>query len=229
MRPLGREGFLRMFDQMSSRDRRAVFLGLAVLLPALVYALGVRPYLTALADVREQTFQAQGLLARELELLERAGELPEAARLAREVASGVQGRMLQARSLVLAEGELTDFLEAAAYRSRVLLEEIRGGELARGEEPPPGLSLVRMHLRGESDLEGVLTFLDQLEKSHLLLRIRGLALEPEVSRPDSEEEDQGSRDPVPTGVVEFQMIVDGFALGEGMLESQESSPSGRMD
>jgi len=229
MRPLGREGFLRIFDQMSSRDRRAVFLGLAVLLPALVYAFGIRPYLAALTDVREQTFQAQGLLARELELLERADELPETARLAREVASGVEGRMLQARSLVLAEAELTDFLEAAAYHSRVLLEEIRGGELARGEEPPSGLSLVRLHLRGESDLEGVLTFLDQLEKSDLLLRVRGLALEPEVSRPGSDEEDQGSRDPVPTGVVGFQMIVDGFAQGEGMPESQEASRSGRMD
>jgi len=229
VKSLGRDGFLRIFDQMSSRDRRAVFMGLAVLLPALVYVLGVRPYLTALMSVREQTFQAQGLLARELDLLERADELPQAAQRARETARGVESRMLRARSLLLAEGELTDFLEAAAYHSRVLLEEIRGGELARGEEPPPGLSMVRLHLRGESDLEGVLTFLDQLEKSDLLLRIRGLALEPEVSRPDSDEEDQGSRNPVPTGVVGFQMIVDGFAQGEGMPESQESSRSGRMD
>ena len=93
----------------------------------------------------------------------------------------------------------------------------------------PGLSVVRLHLRGESDLEGVLTFLDQLEKSDLLLRIRGLALEPEVSRSGSDEEGQGSGDPVPTGVVGFQMIVDGFARGEGMPESQETSRSGRMD
>ena len=229
MKSLGRDGFLRIFDQMSSKDRRAVLLGLVVMLPALAYVFAVRPYRTALADVREQAFQEQELLARELDLLERADELPQATRRAREQARGVESRMLRARSLLLAEGELTDFLEAAASHSNVLLEEIRGGELARGEEPPQGLSMVRLHLRGESDLEGVLTFLDQLEKSDLLLRIRGLALEPEVSRPDSEEEGQGSRDPVPTGVVGFQMIVDGFAQGEGMPESQESSRSGRMD
>jgi hypothetical protein len=229
MMPMGRDGFLRLFEGMSSRDRRALFLGMAVLVPALVYVLGVRPYLAALSDVREQTFSERELLARELALLESGDELPEAARRAEKDALKVESRMLRARSLVLAEGELTDFLEASAYHSRVLLEEIRGGELARGEEPPPGLAVVRLHLRGESDLEGVLTFLDQLEKSEMLLRVRGLALEPEVSRPDGGEEDQGSRDPVPTGVVQFQMIVDGFARGEELPESQAGLRSGMSD
>jgi hypothetical protein len=213
---LGREGFLRLFDGMSPRDRRAILVGLAIVVPVLIYVVGVRPYRAALAEVREQVFQERELLARELALLERAHELPEAARRAEGSAREVESRLLRARSLVLAEGELTDFLEAAAYHSRVLLEEIRGGELGRGEEPPQGLSVVRLHLRGESDLEGVLTFLDQLEKSQLLLRIRGLAVEPEVDRPDGDEEDQGSRDPVPTGVVQFQMIVDGFAPEESV-------------
>jgi hypothetical protein len=229
VKPLGKDGFLRFYDEMAPRDRRAVLLGLAVILPALVYFLGVRPYLAALSDVRDLTFIAQQGLRSDLDLLESAEELPEAARRAQEKAFEVESRMLRARSLVLAEGELTDLLEASAYHSRVLLEEIRGGELTRGEEPPPGLSVVRLHLRGESDLEGVLTFLDQLEKSALLLRVRGLALEPEVSRPDSDEEDEGSRDPVPTGVVEFQMIVDGFARGEGMPESQEALRSGMIE
>jgi hypothetical protein len=123
--------------------------------------------------------------------------------------------MVRAASGVLAEGELTDFLEGAATRSRVLLEEIRGGELARGEDPPPGLSVVRLNLKGESDLEGILTFLDEIEKSRLFLRVRGLALEPEVSRPASNgNEDNVSTAPVPTGVVTFQLIVDGFARVE---------------
>jgi hypothetical protein len=211
--------FLRVLDGMSPRDRRAVLLGLAVAVPVFLYMLGVRPYRAALADVRERVFQEQELLARELALLETADELPEAAGRAEGVAREVESRMLRARSLVLAEGELTDFLEAAAYHSRVLLEDIRGGELARGEEPPSGLALVRLHLRGESDLEGVLTFLDQLEKSQLLLRVRGLALEPETSRPESDGDEEEARDPVPTGVVQFQMIVDGFALEGGNPES----------
>jgi hypothetical protein len=153
----------------------------------------------------------QELLSRELALLESAESLAEEISRAREEAQGQEGRLVQATEGVMAEGELTGFLQGAAFRSRVLLEEIRGGELGRGEEPPPGLSVVRLHLRGESDLEGVLTFLDELEKSQLLIRIRGLALEPEVARPESDEEEGGNRDPIPTGVVEFQLIVDGFA------------------
>ena len=60
-------------------------------------------------------------------------------------------------------------------------------------------------------MEGVLTFLDELEKSPYLLRIGGLALEPEVAPPEANDDEGGPVLAVPTGVVEFQLIVDGFA------------------
>ena len=53
--------------------------------------------------------------------------------------------------------------------------------------------------------------LDEIEKNQLLVRVRGLALEPQVARPGSGDDEDAPRDPVPTGVIEFQMIVDGFA------------------
>jgi hypothetical protein len=207
-------GFL-MLNGLALRDRRAILLGLGLLLPVAVWVLGVKPYWAALEDVRDRVVVEKGLLARELALLETAPMLPEKIRRAEAEAAVFEDRLVRAASGVLAEGELTDFLEESAFRSRVLLEEIRGGELGRGEEPPPGLSVVRLHLRGESDLEGVLTFLDEIEKSRLLLRVRGLALEPEVSRPASDDESNNdNREAVPTGVVGFQLIVDGFARVE---------------
>jgi hypothetical protein len=207
-------GFL-MLNGLALRDRRAILLGLGLLLPAAVWVLGVKPYRAALEDVRDRVVVEKGLLARELALLETAPMLPEKIRRAEAEAAVFEDRLVRAASGVLAEGELTDFLEESAFRSRVLLEEIRGGELGRGEEPPPGLSVVRLHLRGESDLEGVLTFLDEIEKSRLLLRVRGLALEPKVSRPASNDESNNdNREAVPTGVVGFQLIVDGFARVE---------------
>jgi len=205
-----RRGFL-LLSGLNSRDRRAILLGLGILLPAAAYVLGWKPYRVALEDVRDRVAAEQELLARELEVMESSGSLPEEIRQARAEAEVYEDRLVQAESGVLAEAELTGLLESSAFRSRVLLEEIRGGELGRGEEPPPGLSVVRLHLRGESDLEGVLTFLDEIEKSRLLVRIRGLALEPEVARPESEDEEGNNQAPVPTGVVEFQLIVDGFA------------------
>lgn len=224
MRIRGEEGFL-LLRGLAPRDRRAIFLGLAVMLPMVIYLLGVRPYRAALASVHERVQAERELLTRELALLQSASDLPEAINDAEEAADRVEDRMLQAPSAVLAEGELTEFLEASAYRSRVLLEEIRSGELARGEEPPPGLSVIRLHLRGESDLQGVLTFLGEIERSHLLVRVRGLALEPEVARPESDEENQGSREAVPTGVVTFQLILDGYSYPEGGGEAETLSAS----
>ena len=203
-------GFL-LLNGLTPRDRRAILFGLGILLPAAAYVLGWKPYRAALEDVKDRVSVEQELLARELAVLESSGSLPEEIRRARAEAEVHEDKLVRAVSGVLAEAELTDLLESAAFRSRVLLEEIRGGELGRGEEPPPGLSVVRLHLRGESDLEGVLTFLDEIERSRLLIRIRGLALEPEVARPESDNEESGNRAAVPTGLIEFQLIVDGFA------------------
>jgi hypothetical protein len=203
-------GFL-FFSGLAPRDRRAILIGLCVLLPAAVYVLGVRPYRAALAEIRDLVSAEQDLLRRERDLLASADAMPWEMETVQEAADHFGDRLVRASSLVLAEGVMSGFLESSAVRSRVLLEEIRGGEPDRGEEPPPGLSVLRLHLRGESDLEGVLTFLDEIEKNQLLLRVRGLALEPEVARPDSDDDEDAPRDPIPTGVIEFQMIVDGFA------------------
>ena len=206
-------GFL-LLGGLSARDRRAIVLGLAILVPAAGYVLGIKPYRAALGEIRERVEAERDLLSRELALLETGPTLPERIQRAEAEAERFVDRLVQAVSGVLAEGELTGFLETSAFWSRVLLEEIWGGELGRGEEPPPGLSVVRLHLRGESDMEGILNFLDELEKSRLLLRIRGLALEPELARPQVENE-EGDRGPaVPTGVVGFQLILDGFARVE---------------
>jgi hypothetical protein len=213
MRIQDTRGFL-LLNGLAPRDRRAILVGLAILLPAVVYVLGVKPYLAALSDIRDRVAVEQRALAGELDLLENAETLPDEIQRARAEADLYEGRLVKAPSQVLAEAALSAFLESSASRNRVLLEEIRGGELGRDEEPPPGLSLVRLHLRGESDLEGVLTFLDEIEKSQLLLRVRGLALEPEVARPESENDEESNREPVPHGVVEFQLIVDGFARVE---------------
>jgi hypothetical protein len=213
MIPQGTGGFL-FLGGLAPRDRKAILLGLAVILPAALWLVVVRPYWDALGEVRDRVSAERELLARELALLESAPLLPEAIRDAEAEAGRFEDRMLQTASGVLAEGELTRFLESAAFQSRVLLEQIRSGELARGEEPPPGLSVVRLHLSGESDLEGVMGFLAAVEGSHLLLRVRGLALEPETARSATNGREDAPRQAVPTGVVKFQVIVDGFARVE---------------
>jgi hypothetical protein len=218
---------LAFWRNLEPRDRRALFLGLAVMVPALSYAFVVRPYRAALVDVESRVEAERDLLSRELALLASAPGLPAAIDQAREAAQEVESRLLQAPSLVLAETELTDFLEDAAARNRVLLEEIRGGEMDRGEAPPPGLEVVRVHLRGESDLQGVLDFLNAIEESRLILRIRGLALDPVEARSGGGAGETGTRQSLPTGVLTFQLIVDGFTTplpdsGDGEVDEEQS-------
>lgn len=184
MNILGKDGFL-LLNGLAPRDRRAILLGVVILVPALLYAFVVRPYRAALSDVRDRIAAERELLVRELSLLETAPDMSEAIRRAQADAQRYDDRMVSAVNGPLAEGELSDYLEGWAGRNRVLLEEIGSGELERGEVPPPGLSVVRLHVRGESDLEGVLGFLREIEGSRLLLRVRGVALEPEVARPET--------------------------------------------
>jgi hypothetical protein len=199
---------LRALDGLAPRDKRALRIGIAIILPAAVVVLGVRPYRSALEDARERVVAERDALARELELLQTAGVLPDRLEEAVRMAQAADLRLLDAASLVLAEAELSDLLESRAARSRVLLREIESVPPLRGEEPPSGAETLRLSVSGESDLEGVMTFLDGLESAMVLIRVRGLALEPVLSRPEAEGGRQS--EPAPTGVVEFRLIIESY-------------------
>ncbi len=173
---------LRALDRLAPSDRRAILLGLAVIVPGLAIVFGVRPFYGAVTDARERLVAEREVLARELQLLESGAVLPKHIKEALQNTAAVDLRLLEAASGILAEAQLTDLLESAAVLSRVLLREIESVAPARGEEPPPGAETLRLSVRGESDLEGVLTFLDALESVLLFVRVRGFALEPVLAR-----------------------------------------------
>ncbi len=206
---------LRALDRLAPRDRHAILLGLAIIVPAVVIVLGVRPFYGALTDVQERLTVEREVLARELQLLRSAELLPQHIEEALRKTAAVDLRLLEAASVTLAEAQLTDLLESWAVLSRVLLREIESIAPARGAEPPPGAETIRISVRGESDLEGVLTFLDALESGLLLVRVTGLALEPVLARPQAGAGDAPQDEPVPTGVVEFQLIIESYLNTDG--------------
>lgn len=204
-------------DGLPARDRRALMLGLLILGPVLGWMAIVRPYRAALNEAVELAASEAGLLARERALLASAAPLQEALVLAKDEAARAEYRLVTASNTALAERELTERLESVAYISRVLLEDIRSVAIGRDETPPPGLRPVRLEVRGESDMQGVLGFLRDLETSSLLLRVAGMSLQPEMQRPPSRGRNDDDRGPPrPTGVVEFVMIVEAYAqLNDG--------------
>jgi hypothetical protein len=169
-----------LLRNLASRDRRAVLLGAAILVPALLWVAVVRPYRAALEDMRERAAAEQALLARERALIATnavAGTTYEAERATL--------RLVSAANVPLAEAEVTTFLQELARLSRVLLQELRGVDprisaAARRAQPdaPQELRVIRLSLRGESDFEGVLTFLQRIESSPLLMRVTELSIEP---------------------------------------------------
>lgn len=191
---------------LSARDRRAVLLGLAVLAPALLFIGIVRPYRAALADLRDRTAAELALLEREEALLASAAALPASVQDAQARARRAADLLVRAPNVPLAEAEVTTMLETIASLSRVLLQEMRAVE-ARGVraavDSTASIRPLRLSLRGESDLEGVLTFLQRIETNPMLLRIVELTIEPVY------EGDPDAR--VATGVVQLAVIIEAFA------------------
>jgi hypothetical protein len=173
---------LLLLRHMTRRDRRAVLLGALILVPALLWVGVVRPYQAALDDMRQRTAAELALLQREHALIANSGLASTAAV---ERAERAALRLVSAANVPLAEAEVTTFLQELARLSRVLLQEMRGvdarsaGAARRGvEDGLQALRPIRLMVRGESDFEGVLTLLQRIEQSPLLMRVTELTIEP---------------------------------------------------
>lgn len=197
-----------MLRTLADRDRRAVLLGLAVLLPALLFILAVRPYRTALLDLRERVAAERSLLEREEALIAMATRTPDSADDVQRRARDAGMRLVRAPNVPLAEAEVTNMLETLASLSRVLLVEMRGVAQPRARDDdatPVTIRPLRLAVRGESDLEGVLTFLQRIETNPMLLRVVELSIEPAVPARDEPRSD---------GVVQFGIIVEAYTPTE---------------
>jgi hypothetical protein len=210
-----------LLDRLSHRDRRALLLGLAVLLPALLWMFALRPYREALAEARTSLDSERALLLREEALVASAPTLPAALEAAAAEAKRAELRLVRAANAPLGEAEVTGYLEGVAGLSRVLLQEMRGVEPERGAVAPEGVRVVRLALRGESDLEGVLTFLHRVEESPLLLRVIELSVEPVVQRARPAPRRRGEEEAEPSqpqqiteGLMQFALIVEAYAPAE---------------
>jgi hypothetical protein len=193
------------WGRLEARDRRAMALGVAVLLPVVVWIGVVRPYLGALETVRADLEAERGLLAREEGLLASADQLPgrleQATLLLEQEAAG----LIRVENELLAEARLADALQEEAAGSRVLIQEVRSVQ-PNPDAPDPAYGVIRLGLRAESDLQGLATFLNRIEGSSTLLRVLELSVEPARTAL--------SRDDAPTpadmGALTFSMIVEGF-------------------
>ena len=159
---------------LSPRDRRAVTWGAAVLVPALAWTLVVSPYFAALGKAKETLEQDRALLRREMELLS------EAADYRRAFDDGAEKLLAAAPRLMGGDDDGAASAAVAGYLRR--LARMGGAHVTRVEPGPSrdaggGVTALPVGVSGESDLEGLLTFLQMLEAGPKLVDVSELRIE----------------------------------------------------
>lgn len=186
----------------TGRERRTIILGLCVVVPWLVF-IGSRPYRAALAETREQLVTQRDLLARELALLEDLERYPTAYRMADSALAKIGPRLFDEPDDVLATARLASYVAAQALASHVLLQEAESGPTQRTKD---GMRVLQAQIRAEGDTEGILRFLQSLERGPKLVTVRELSL-------SRSERSLAKGRPV-IGILSLTATVNGYAMTE---------------
>jgi hypothetical protein len=172
------------WSTMSPKDRRAIILGLGIVLPALIFIWGVRPYRAAMAETRDELETARVALAREKAAVAAQPSDPGGQKSADSALTMVAGRLFEGRDDAIASAQLAAYLGSVAKRSRVLMQD---ANTRPSTTSPEGIRTLRVEVRAESDVQGVATFLHNLESGSKLVRVDRL----EVSRVPGLEDKNG--------------------------------------
>jgi hypothetical protein len=187
--------------KLSARDRRALLLGGAGLAIVLAWSLVVSPYLQAVADARARLEAVREVVGREHQLL------ADARHFGRTWEAGAARLLETAPALFGGDSDgaagaaLAGYIQQAARQERVYVAQV---------EPLPtasaggGLVALGVRVRGESDLEGLLRFLDLLEAGPKLIRIPQLQVDRATARTAANQ----------TGVLTFSLTATGYTLPE---------------
>jgi len=198
---------------MSLRDRRAVLLGAAVLLPAFAFIWGVRPYMNALDDARSELAAQRDALAREQAAVTSAKENPRLRQLADSAMQAMQPKLFSGRDDVMASALLASYVGDLAAKARVWLQDANTRPAVLGKD---GVRALQVDIRGQSDLRGTMRFLQALQRGSKLIRVDKL----DVSRAAGSSDD-------PMETLTITATISGFALADASGAAAPDSASKR--
>lgn len=198
---------------MSAKDRRAVVLGVSVIVGSLVLVRGIPAYRGALSDTRERLVAERDALARERAAVTAASRNPQLQHLADSAMRAMTPRLFEGRDDVMASAELVTYLGGLTRQSRVLLQD---ASTRPATASPSGVRTLHVDIRAESDLRGVLSLLQALERGGKLVRI---------DRIDISRNPRGMSDPG-MEVLSLVASISAFALPADAAPLSESHPAG---
>lgn len=166
---------------MSAADRRAMTLGAAVVVPSLFFVFGVKPYLAALIDVRQQVSVESDAYSRERAAVSAAKRNPLMQHVADSAMQATAPRLFEGRDDVMASAEVATYLGGVARAHHVWLQDAstRPATALDG-----GVRALHVELRGESDLRGILEFVKALEGGEKFIRVQRLDISVQPGRSD---------------------------------------------
>jgi hypothetical protein len=201
---------------LGARDRRAIVLAVIVLVPLLAWTGVIRPYRAALADARAELAAERSLLADEQSLLAASERYPLAYRAADSALLRTTPRLFSEADDILATSQLASYIASNALSSHALLQEAVPQPTRR---LPEGIRMLEVEIRAESDLEGVLRFLDALERGPKMVVVDNVSI--------SREERTQDRGRPPMAVLTLSATIRGFALVETPSVASLTGDGGR--
>jgi Type II secretion system (T2SS), protein M subtype b len=187
---------------LSERDRRALLWGSAIAAAALVFALAVKPYVRTLRETRDELSVQRELLARERAVLSASNRFPAALQQSRSSLAQYSTPLFGGPDELSATSDLSDHISKAALANRVLVQAL---ETRKAEALDEGMVALAVDFRAEGDFEGVLHFLNSLERGDKLVHVSALVI-------------QHMDRPVAAGVPDTEVLsVTGTVTGYGVF------------
>jgi hypothetical protein len=168
--------------------------------PILILQFAVKPYVELLSRRSDDLATQQGLLSRELQVLRERGDYERHHVQALRLLTETEEQLFLSPDEVSASAALTHYVTEHARRAVVQLHQMQTLPVVSLSEE---IVAVEVEIRGESDFEGVLTFLHGLEFGDKLVTIPVVRIESVTKG--------GTDDQEPT-VLGFTATVRGFSL-----------------
>lgn len=194
---------------LSARDRRALLIGAAAIVPGLLFRFAVVPYARELTEARARIESERELLGRERGLRAEAAFLPVVLRQEQAQFSTVMPLLFAGEEPALVAADVQDYIDEAATSSRFRVDQMQT-EPTRPVDG--GLVAVPLTVRGQTDFAGLLELLRRLAEGPKLLRVGRLAVE--------------ARSPGAAGAPEPEVLSVTLRVEGYMLDGEAAPPRG---
>lgn len=158
---------------ISEKDRRTVTIGVVIAIVALGYFKGAKPYATAYADATTQLDSNRKAYAKEAAEVKASQRNPMLQHVADSAMDAMGKRLFVGKDSVAATDDLEQYIKLLAHEARVHVSQSRTEGVTTLST---GVRTLRLGFIAQSDLPGIIAFLDSLDHGDHLVCIEKMQL-----------------------------------------------------